>query len=127
MCLHAFLYVRRHVYTLHTTNMHALLYVHFSYSAAYTHKAWNGIIETMDAVQKKFQYVSKQVEDTIVRATDQIIKEKRGAKMVTRPVLSCQQPRALYYITGSVFGHCFVLAQAMPNSPRSVWYIANCA
>ncbi|KAL5469280.1 hypothetical protein EMCRGX_G030514 [Ephydatia muelleri] len=34
----------------------------------------------MDTIQKRIQHVSKQVEDIILRATDQLIKEKRGLK-----------------------------------------------
>eukprot|EP00731_Ephydatia_muelleri_P017675 Em0010g773a len=43
-------------------------------------QAWNGVIEAMDTIQKRIQHVSKQVEDIILRATDQLIKEKRGLK-----------------------------------------------
>ncbi|KAL5469291.1 hypothetical protein EMCRGX_G030531 [Ephydatia muelleri] len=43
-------------------------------------QAWNGVIEASDTIQKRLHHVSKQVEDIILRATDQLIKEKRGLK-----------------------------------------------
>ena len=57
------------MYTLHLIRA-------FSHACTNTIKVWNGVLETMEDIQKKHCSTSKYVEETLLGTIDQLIKEK---------------------------------------------------